>query len=80
MERHGASHGIAVLVCTASSALLIDIIRRYVPVIYNAVNNFALFLINLMDLSSAPHSVSIILYATVLATIWGVGFALLHDD
>ena len=80
MKKHGASHGIAVLVCTVSSALLIDILRKYVPFVYNAVNKFSDFLINILGLSFAPKYVSIVLYASILAIFWGVGFALIHKD
>ena len=80
MKKHGASHGFAVLVCTVSAALLADIIKDYVPFIYNAVHRFSSFLVSELQIPGGPRYVSILIFATALAVVWGAGFAIIHND
>ena len=63
MKKHGISHAAAVLVTTCSSVLLIEIVRRHVPYIYNAVNRFSSMVIeslqlHLEDTEPCPNSFS----------------------
>ena len=80
MTKHGVSHGSAVLVCSIASTLLVDIIRKHVPFIYGMVDKFSTFIKSTIDLKYGSENISIITYATVLAVIWGVAFALVHED
>jgi len=80
MTKHGASHAAAVLVCMVASDLFADIIRKYVPFIYDAVNKVSSFLVDLLSIQYAPKYFSFIIYATILALIWGVAFSLVHND
>ncbi len=80
MKKHGASHGIAVIVSTVLAALIADIVRKHVPLVYSAFNRFSQNLVDLMQLPFDSKYVSIMIFATFLATIWGVAFAFLHSD
>ena len=80
MKKHGASHAISLLACTVSSALLADIIKDHVPYIYNAVQRLALLVVTYFEINHPPEYVTIIIYATILSGLWGVGFALAHSD
>jgi len=80
MKKHGFSHGAAVLVCTISSALLVDVLRKHVPVVHDAVENFAKYLLGIFQFTNPPEHLAILLYATLLAVVWGVAFALMHKD
>jgi hypothetical protein len=80
MKKHGLSHGAAVLVCTLSSALIVDVLRKHVPVVHEAVEKGAKYLLSIFEFSNPPEHVAILLYATLLAIIWGVAFALMHKD
>jgi hypothetical protein len=76
MIRHGSSHGFAVLVCTISAALLIDIIKEKIPGFISSLDNFSERIVLLFDIPLHYGYVSTILFAAILAFIWGVFFKL----
>ena len=80
MTKHGASHGAAVLVCMVASVLLADIIKKYVPIIYNAVLKFSYLLADLFHLQVSTGYLSTLIYASMLAVIWGIAFSFVHED
>ena len=79
MKRHVFSHAMAVLVCTVTGALLVDIVRRHIPYVYRVLQRFAHLVINLLELPYDVHQVSIVLYAVCIAALWGAAFARLSD-
>lgn len=80
MKKHGASHGAAVLVCTITSALMIDFLKNHVPAVYYAINILSQFLLDLLGLLFPPVYLTILIYAAMLAVIWGVAFSFMHKD
>ncbi len=80
MRRHGISHGAAVLVCTITSALLVDLVKKQVPVVYRAVENLAELTAFILALPYGTSFLNIVIYASMLAMIWGVAFSFLHRD
>ncbi len=80
MKKHGASHGLAMLVCTVSAALLADIAKTHVPILANVVSKISSYIISLLHLQHAPKYMDILIYATILAVIWGVAFSFMHRD
>jgi hypothetical protein len=80
MKKHAVSHGVAVLVCTISSALLVDVVQRNVPAVYEFFHKFSLLIIEQFELRHRPDYITILIYASVLAVVWGVAFACIHSD
>jgi len=80
MKKHGISHGAALLVCTITSALLADVARRNVPILDNIVTTISTSVINLFHIQCDPTYINILIYATILATIWGIAFSFMHSD
>jgi len=80
VKKHGASHGAAVLICTISSALLVDVVRRHVPIMHNAINGISVFFVNILNLQSPPRYLNILIYSVILAVIWGIAFKFMHED
>lgn len=80
MRKHGVSHGVAVLVCTVSSALMVDVVRRHVPAVYDFFNRLSMLIVEYFELRHRPDYITILIYATFLAMVWGVAFACVHSD
>ena len=80
MKKHGISHGMALLVCTVTAALLTDTVRKYVPSIHEMVGKFSAFALEHLSMPLAPEFLGILFYATVLAMVWGAAFSLVHAD
>lgn len=79
MKKHSLSHGAAVLVCTLTAPLLVDIVRTHIPLIHTGITKFSVFLVHLLPLSIRTSHLSQLLYATLLAAIWGAAFAFAHN-
>lgn len=80
MIKHGASHGLAVLVCTITSFLLVETFRPLIPNALGWVDSFSLKIICLLQLDVQPAIISVILLGTCLAIFWGIAFKALHKD
>ena len=80
MKKHGASHGIAVLVCTVSAALMADVVRNHNPLIHNSIRRFSEFIAGFLPIPYDPKYIGIVLFAALLATIWGIAFTFVHND
>jgi hypothetical protein len=80
MKKHGISHGGALPVCTIASALLVDLIRNNVPILDKIVTTISTSVINMLHIQHDPEYISILIYATILATIWGAAFSFMHSD
>lgn len=74
MVRHGSSHGFAVLVCTIAAALLIELVRDKIPRVVASLDGFSEKLIALFNIPFPPNYISTVLFASMLAFIWGVFF------
>jgi hypothetical protein len=80
MKKHGSSHGLAVLICTITSGLLIHIGRDYYPQLINWLEEGSRFIVELLNIDYPSKSVSILILASVLAVIWGMAFTFMHSD
>jgi hypothetical protein len=78
MKKHAASHAGAVLICTIAGALITDVIRKHTPIVYKFVNGFSRTVVDAFSIGFAPEMVTTLLYATLLAMIWGIAFALIN--
>lgn len=80
MKKHGASHGLAVLVCTVTAGILTKIAREYYPQMVQKFENIAAFAVSKLQLSYSPEIVSVLTLAVFLAIIWGIAFSFMHSD
>lgn len=80
MKKHGASHGAAVLVCTVTSALLVDVAREHVPVVFKIIHALTGLVNDALGWRASDREVSILFYATLLACVWGIAFSFMHSD
>ena len=75
MNKHGMSHAIAILVCTLSSGLLIQLAWQHFPVINRVLDFMSILIIRALGLSISTQSMSVLMLATILGLIWGMAFA-----
>ena len=80
MRKHGVSHGAAVLVCTIASALMADIVKKHVPFVYEIVEKLSKLIIDWVHFQYAPQYMNIIIFAAILAVVWGIAFSFMHAD
>ena len=76
MIKHASSHGLAVLVCTVCSALMIDIIRTAMPSVYARVIVLAGSVVDSFNLPIDPRMLALVGLAVGLGLVWGVAFKL----
>lgn len=74
--RHASSHGLSVLVCTISSALLIEILKPKLPHLMESMTNISTKFLKVIHIPMPTESLNILLLATVLAVLWGIFFKL----
>jgi len=79
MKKHAISHGLSVLICTIASALLIDIIRQYIPVVNRFLYDLSARILYVTGLPFSTAGFSLIMLASILAVIWGMAFAKMHQ-
>ncbi len=66
--------------CTVASALLVDFFKEHVPFLSNQVDKLSRYIVTLLNIQYDYKYLSILLYATLLAIIWGVAFSFIHKD
>jgi hypothetical protein len=80
MRNHGISHGAAMIVCTITSSLLVDVFRKHLPFLHEMTNRVSNLLINAFDINVSMQHLTMMLWATTLSVLWGVAFAVVHED
>lgn len=80
MKKHGASHGLAVLVCTITSGLLLNTGYNYYPDLVEKLEFFAQLLVIHFHLVYQTEIVANLILSVILAVIWGIAFACMHSD
>lgn len=74
MIKHGSSHGLAVLVCTIISGLLVKMIGDLFPTLHKrAIALCSKFIID-SGLSIEPSLLATLLIAVALGVLWGIAF------
>jgi len=76
-KRHTLSHALSVLICTITSALIIDFVKVYLPSINHTVLMFCGMVIDKFSLCYTPQGLSRLVVATLLAAIWGFSFSMI---
>lgn len=79
MKHHAASHGLAVFGCTLSAALLAKEFESILPQARQSLFNFASPWLSEIGLEWDQSTVTTVLMATVLATLWGLFFGAAHN-
>jgi hypothetical protein len=74
MIKYASSHGLAVLVCSISSALLVETIKPLWPNIFVCFSKASSYLRNFLNLKLTQEEITIMLVAALLAMIWGLIF------
>ncbi len=76
MIKHGTSHGFSVLLCTLIAAFLIEILKPFLPKMYESVDRASIWMIDNFQVPISIEHLSITLIASILAILWGVFFKL----
>jgi len=74
MVRHGSSHGFAVLICSIAAALLVELIRDKIPRMISWLDGISEKIVSVLSIEANPNYISTLLFASILAFIWGVFF------
>jgi uncharacterized membrane protein YozB (DUF420 family) len=76
MLKHASSHGLSVLVCSILAAVFVSVLEPTFPKLINKVEGFSLALVDKLNLPMEASYFSIMLFAVILAAVWGVFFKL----
>lgn len=74
MIKHGSSHGLAVLVCTVVSALLVELLGGVFPALHERAIVLCSQLVADFNLPIEPGSLATLLIAVLLGVLWGIAF------
>ena len=81
-KRHGLSHGLATFISVITAGLLIAILRPYIPFFIGIFDDVGSWLSNWLLAKSGkqipPSLLSTAVFASLLAFVWGVAFALMN--
>jgi len=80
MKRNGVSHGLAMLVCTVASGLLVKLGHDQFPEIAEHLKGLVSAIIDHLDLSFEFDDVISLVLAVVLAITWGIAFAVSQSN
>ena len=76
MVTHASSHGLAVLTCTISAALLVETIKPMMPSLYKLMSGLSVNIAGWFSKPLNPEVITIALLASLFAGIWGMVFKL----
>ena len=74
MIKHGSSHGLAVLVCTIISGLLVKLLQDLFPTLHERAIVFCSELVVDLGIPLEPNLIATLLIAVGLGVLWGVAF------
>jgi hypothetical protein len=80
MKKHASSHALAVLVCTVTAGVLIEIGRDHYPLAAQRLGKISRRIVDFFGLDFEPKIISILILAILLAAIWGIAFSFMHSD
>jgi hypothetical protein len=79
VTKHGASHAAATLTCVVASGLLVRLVAVYLPDVMAQLTVLSRWLIRALGASMAVGTMTRLLFASLLAFIWGIAFKLTLD-
>jgi hypothetical protein len=74
MIKHGSSHGLAILVCTILSGLLVKLLQDLFPALHDKARLYFSELVTDWSLPLEPSLVATLIIAVVLGVLWGIAF------
>jgi hypothetical protein len=77
-HRHGASHALATLVTSIASGLLVWLFGRRLGVLADLVEGVGALVVSMFGLPFGAQTGSVVVLATLLSAVWGVGFHYAH--
>lgn len=80
MTKHGLSHGLAVITCCITSGVLMRMASDAYPKAINRVEVFLAQHVANLGVDISGQFAAMLLFAGLLATVWGVAFSFLHTD
>ena len=80
MKKHASSHGLAVLICTITSGILVKMGFVYFSDAKDLIIGISQDILDLLGIKYPPETVSTLLLAIILAMIWGAAFSFMHSD
>lgn len=80
MTLHGLSHGLAALVCTISSGVLISMGADHYPAFTVQLEKVGQEIAALVQFDTSGKTIAILMISFVLAIVWGAAFSFLHSD
>jgi len=80
MKKHASSHGLAVLVCTITSGILIKMGYDYYPNTVKWLEGLSNLIVDGLGIDYSHRAVSTLILAILLAIIWGIAFSFMHSD
>jgi len=80
MKKHATSHGLAVIVCTIISGVLVKMARDYYPVAVEMGEKLVRGLTHKFGWDLPSRDLIIMLVAGALALFWGIAFSFMHSD
>jgi len=83
-KKHGFSHAFAAIITFITAGLLLHLLKIYFPLFIKYFNKIGILLHQLVldtfNIDLSPDFLSIAVFASFLAFIWGVAFSYLHSD
>jgi hypothetical protein len=80
MKKHASSHGLAVLVCTVTSGIIVKIGYDKYPEAIKILENLSRWVKETFGVFLAVNEISTLTLAVILAVIWGAAFSFMHSD
>lgn len=76
MVKHGASHGLSILICTIISSVLIELLKPVWPKVFNKIETYSEQIIQIANIPLNKEIFAVIIFASLLGIIWGFFFKL----
>jgi hypothetical protein len=77
-RRHSGSHALATLLSTLASGLLIAYYKQQLNTIIDVVDPVGRWLILTFELPMTTEVMTMVLVASLLSSLWGIGFHYAH--
>lgn len=76
MIKHASSHGLSVFMCSIISAIIVELLILYLPIVLEPVSKLSLFILTYLPIPIPVEQLNIVLLASLLAALWGIFFKL----
>lgn len=77
-RRHSGSHALATLLTTLASGLLLAYYKQQLDLIVDVLSRVSVWIILTFDLPLTTEVMTMVLVASLLSSLWGIGFHYVH--